>query len=71
MHQLENIKFGLMLACGVLFVIFLFFATYYTLYEISLNETLEKPKKLRWSALTLLLPGIGAISYHLLAPKNR
>lgn len=70
MH-LENIKFGLMLACGALFLIFLFFATYYTLYQISLNRTLKKSNKLKWSVVALLLPGFGAASYFLLAPKDQ
>lgn len=67
--QLENIKFGLTLAVGALFLIFLFFATYYTLYEISLNKHIDRPKKVMWSVLALLLPGFGACSYFLLAQK--
>lgn len=67
--QLENIKIGLTLAVGALFLIFLFFATYYTLYEISLNKNFDRSKKLKWSVLALLLPGFGAFSYFLLAQK--
>lgn len=67
--QLENIKFGLLIASGVLLVIALFFATYYTLYEISLNENLKGSRRLKWSALALLFPGLGAFSYFLLAEK--
>jgi hypothetical protein len=62
MH-LETIKFGLLLAGGALFLIFLFFAAYYTLYEISSNKSLKGFNKFKWSALTLLLPGIGSFSY--------
>lgn len=68
MH-LETLKFGLLLACGALFIIFLFFVTYYTLMEISLNKNLKGFKKFKWSAVTLLLPGFGPFSYFLLAEK--
>lgn len=67
--QLENIKFGLTLVTGAVFLILVFFATYYTLYEISLNKTLTGAKKFKWSAITLLLPVFGAFSYFLLAEK--
>lgn len=67
--QLENIKFGLMLASGAVFLILIFFATYYTLYEISLNKALTGRMKLKWSVLALLVPGVGAFSYFLLAEK--
>ncbi|MBJ6725525.1 hypothetical protein [Geomesophilobacter sediminis] len=67
--QLANIKFGLLLAGGALATIFLCFVIYYTLYEISSNRSLKGVHKFKWSALAILLPGIGSFSYFLLAQK--
>ena len=66
--NLENVKFGLMLAGAALFIIFLFFVSYYTLYEISLNKKLRGGSKFRWSVLAFL-PALGPIAYFLFAAK--
>lgn len=67
--QLENMKFGLSLVSCVIALVLAFFATYYTLYEISLNTTLTGRKKFKWSVIALLLPAVGPFSYFLLAQK--
>ena len=67
--EVENMKFGLLLAAGVLFLMFVFFASYYTLYEISNNQNLNKSRKYLWATATLLFPAIGPFSYFLLVKK--